>query len=66
MMITMLALLVLFASALLVLANLRVVVGDTFDALRSCARRSYAAGLMPQRAAFAVLWLLIFTLGLAG
>ncbi|MBP0482278.1 hypothetical protein [Sagittula salina] len=62
MMTTTLALLILFGSALLVLGNLRVVVQDTLATISSCAVRARVSGQMIPRMAFALLWLLIFTL----
>ena len=60
MMTSTLALLILFCSVLLVLSHLRVVVQDTYETIATCANRARANGQLIQRAAFALLWLLIF------
>jgi len=62
MMTTTLALVILFATALLVLSNLRVVVNDTYRTLTLCAVQARTSGQLIPRAAFVALWLLIFTI----
>ncbi|GAA4215694.1 hypothetical protein J4E08_16665 [Sagittula sp. NFXS13] len=66
MMTTTLALLILFGSALMVLANLRSVVQDTYEMLRVSTKRFLDKGELTRRTAFALLWLLIFTLSFWG
>lgn len=66
MMTTTLALLILFGSALLVLGHLRMVVQDTYSMVTNCAARARASGEMIPRAAFTLLWLLIFSLSFWG
>ncbi len=62
MMTTTLALMILFGTMLLVLSNLRVVVTDTYRTLSVCALQARDSGQMIPRAAFVLLWMLIFAL----
>lgn len=57
-----LALLILFCTTLVVLANLRVLLQDTCAMLTACASRARDSGQMISRGAFVTLWLLIFFL----
>lgn len=59
---TILALATLIATVFLILGNLRMVARDTFDALTASALRAQADGQILPRAAFAVLWVMIFIL----
>ncbi|APZ53402.1 hypothetical protein [Salipiger abyssi] len=62
MMTTILALLILTATTLLVLGNLRMVAHDTYEALSSAASRIRQSGNPRAKLAFAALWVLIFAL----
>jgi hypothetical protein len=60
MMTTFIALAILLASALLVLGNLRAMALDTYDAVRTYARRAQRDGQMIRHVAYFSLWLMIF------
>ncbi len=62
MMTTFLALATLVATVFLILANLRMVARDTFDALANSTMRAHSEGQLLPRIAFAALWVMIFAL----
>ncbi len=62
MLFTALAIMIMFASALMILMNLRSIAQDTVDAILHATAGGRAADRVVPAAAFALLWLLIFAL----
>lgn len=62
MILSIVALLTALVSAYLVFAGLRMIAQDTAQTLTVAAQRAYTSGQLAPRAAFALLWVMIFVL----